>query len=295
MERGAAVDVVQPDVLVFVGGVVELDLPDEQVAFLAFGVGRQRLGGVGFGLVFAAQTVEQVRLFLRDGRGDVAVVAVKAKVDGAGVEAVDAGENLDLLQLERAGGLGLPGGIGEVIEGGGGGELGVLAGVKIEPGKGGHVAADLGFEVERGLGLGLLGHLGAQVAQVDRRAVAVGGAAVLDGGVEVGGGKTEGDGAVVDEGDAVDELDFFRLQVEKRVLQRLGGGRGVPRDRLVGLAVLVDEEVDGGLLDAQQGEPDVRGEAGAGGVLKEADDLDANEDACRRRGRGPRRGLRGRG
>ncbi len=91
-----------------------------------------------------------------------------------------------------------------MVEGGGGGEFGVLAGVEVEGGELGHVAADLRFEMQAGLGLGLLCHLGAEVAEVDGGAVAVGGAEVLDGGVEVGGGEVEGNGAVVDEGDAVD-------------------------------------------------------------------------------------------
>ncbi len=45
------------------------------------------------------------------------------------------------------------------------------------------------------------------------------------------------------------------------------------------LPCLVDDEVNAGLFDPQQGKPDVRRHAGAGGVLEEADDLDAHEDA----------------
>ena len=98
----------------------------------------------------------------------------------------------------------------------------MLAGVEVEGGELGHVAADLGFEVEAGLGFGLLGHLGAQVAQIDGGAVAVGGAQVLDGGVQVGGREVEGNGAIVDKRDAVDELYFMGLEVEEGVLERLG-------------------------------------------------------------------------
>ena len=154
----------------------------------------------------------------------------------------------------------------------------MLAGVEVEGVELGHVAADLGFEVEGGFGLGLLGHLRAEIAEIDGGAVTVGGAEVLDGGVEVGGGEVEGDGPVVDQRDSVHELYLLGFEVEEGVLQGLGAGGGVFGDGLVGFAVFVDDEVDAGGFDAEEGEADVRGEAGAGGVLEEGDDFDADED-----------------
>ncbi len=248
----AAVDVVQADVLVLVGSVVELDLADEEVAVLAVGVGGEFLRGGGGGFVAAAFALEELPGglgLLRGCGGYVAVVAVDAEVERAGVEAVDAGEDLELLELERAGDLGLPLRVGEVVQGGGGGELGVLAGVEVELGELGHVAADLGFEMQAGLGFRLLGHLGAEVAEIQGGTVTIGRAEILDGGVEVGGGEVEGDGAVVDEGYAVDELYLLGPEVEEGILNGLSRGRGVFGDGLVGLALFVDDEVDAGLFD----------------------------------------------
>ncbi len=64
----------------------------------------------------------------------------------------------------------------------------------------------------------------------------------------------------------MDELDVFGLQIEQRVDDGLVAGRGLLWYRLVGLAVLVDDEVNARLLHAQEVEADVRGCACAGRV-----------------------------
>ena len=120
-----------------------------------------------------------------------------------------------------------------------------------------HVAPHLGFQVKTGLHLRFLLYLRPKIAKVDRCAVPIGCRKIFHLRVQIGGGQVERDGTIVQKRDAMHQFNLLRAQVQQRVQDRLVALRGVLGDGLVGLAALVDDEVNVRLLHPQQVEPDV--------------------------------------
>ena len=100
----------------------------------------------------------------------------------------------------------------------------------------------------------------------------------MDLGVEVAGGEIEGDGAVVEDGEAVGKLHLACLQIEQLVRQRLGAGAGAPGDRLVGVAVGIDDEMKVRLVYMQIREADPRLRTHAADMREKSVEAQANVD-----------------
>ncbi len=210
-----------------------------------------------------------------------AVVAVDVEVQNTRGETFDPAQQADLHQADAPGNIGLPLRLGKVLNFGVCCKMRVVTGIEVEVSQPGSVAAEFQIQVQLGVLKGLFGDLCLQIGEVDVDTVPVGFGQVLHAGVQVLGRDVERNGAVVDEDQAVGKLDLFGLQVQKRVLDGLGAGRSLLRNGLVGLAVLVDDQVRMWLLHPQEVQAYMRLRALADRVAQEAVDFQADEDLRR--------------
>ena len=135
--------------------------------------------------------------------------------------------------------------------------------------------------MQAGLRLRLLRDLRHQVAQVDRGPIAVRLHQVVHLRVQVVRRQVERDGAIVHLRQPMHQLHILRLQVEQRIHHRLVRLRGLARYGLVGLALLVDDQVHLRLFHPQQIQPDVRGHSAPRDMGQETENLDAHKDLVR--------------
>jgi hypothetical protein len=100
-------------------------------------------------------------------------------------------------------------------------------------------------------------------------------------GVEVLRGEIERNGSIVDDGKPIRQLDLIGLEIEQHILRGSRAGALVLRHRLVGLAILVDDEVNMRLLDAEIIHPNVRLRPHTRDVRDEGIDVHTHEDLVR--------------
>ena len=171
----------------------------------------------------------------------------------------------------------------------GGLEMRIHASLKVKARQLRHVAAQLQLHVQPRLHFGLGGHARTKIGKIDGDAVAIARPDVVHICVEVLRRRIERNRAIVHDSKPIRQFHLARLQIEQGILHGLGARAWLPGNRLIRVAVLVDDQMKVRLFHAKIVQRNVRLRALADRVREEGVDAQAQKDL----GRGEIRHLTG--
>ena len=227
-------------------GILRLHIADQQISRLAIFAGCQC--GLIQRLGYLAVALPKARVLLRLLWGDLTVVTLDVQIHDTGGEAINATQIAKLLKVDPALHLRLPFRFREVLNQCLCAQVRVVARVEVQILQLRHVPAKLQVQVEPRLHDRLLDHVRFQVGEIDPDAITIGGRQVLHLRVQILRRCVERNSTVIDQDQTLMEQHLPGLEIQQRILYRFRTGGRVFRLRLIGLAVLVDDQVRMGLI-----------------------------------------------